>query len=83
MLEDLLGGECVVGTKQVQKALAAGMLQSVYIAEDVDSHLRAKLMADCERAGVAMVSVASMKQLGKACSIEVGAACAGLFKPRT
>lgn len=82
MLEDLLGGECVVGTKQVQKALSAGTLQRVYIAEDVDSHLRSRLAADCERAGVMVVSVASMNQLGKACSIEVGAACAGLFKPR-
>ncbi|MPN57235.1 Ribosome-associated protein L7Ae-like protein [bioreactor metagenome] len=82
MLEDLLSGECVVGTKQVQKALAAGTLQRVYIAEDVDPHIRARLAADCERAGVAVVSVVSMKHLGKACSIEVGAACAGLFKPR-
>lgn len=82
MLEDLVGGEFVVGTKQVQKALAADALQRVYIAEDADAHLRTKLLADCERAHVATVSVANMKQLGNACSIEVGAACAGLFKPR-
>ena len=78
MLEALSGGERVVGTKQVLKGIATGAFRCVYIAEDADSFLQEKITSACEKAGVQLITVPTMKALGEACRIDVGAACAAL-----
>ena len=78
MLEELSSGDRVVGTKQVLKGIAAGAFRCVYVAEDVDSFLQEKIASACEKAGILLIPVASMKVLGEACRIDVGAACAAL-----
>ena len=78
MLEELSGSERVVGTKQVLKGIANGEFRRVYIAEDADSFLQEKIAAASEKAGVELISVPTMKALGEACRIDVGAACAAL-----
>ena len=78
MMEDLRRPDRIVGTKQVLKAIACGSLKRVYIAKDVDAFLHSRLTEACEKAKVEYVWVESMKNLGTACGIDVGAACAGI-----
>lgn len=80
MPERLNTARKIIGTKQLKKALQAGCVAVAYVADDADPLLREPLAALCDAAGVPVVSVRSMKELGKLCQIHVGAACAGLLK---
>ena len=68
----------LIGTKQVLKALKAGRVAAVYVADDADPMLREPLVWQCR--DVEVIPVATMKELGKLCQIHVGAACAALLR---
>lgn len=70
----------VVGTKQVLRALKAGTAARAYVANDADTFLFQRIVTAAEAAGVAVVRVASMKELGVACGVEVSAAAAAVLK---
>jgi large subunit ribosomal protein L7A len=55
-------------------ALKAGQIRELIIAEDADRHILDELLLLAEEARVPIVKVDSMKKLGKACGIDVGAA---------
>lgn len=76
MLEDLKSDKKVVGVKQCQKALENGRVKTVFIADDADPKVVRGLIELSREKSVEIVAVESMKQLGKACAIEVGAAVA-------
>lgn len=66
----------IVGTKQTLKKLESGLISEVFIASDADQRVTAKVVQLCEKSGVRVNYVDSMKELGKACKIDVGAAVA-------
>ena len=70
----------VVGIKQVKKALREGRALEVILADDADPALTEPLEEACRASGVPTRRTASMKELGKACSISVGAACAAYVR---
>ena len=70
----------VVGIKQVKKALREGRALEVILADDADPALIEPLEEACREAGVPTKHAASMKELGRACSIAVGAACAAYVR---
>ncbi|MCQ2458728.1 MAG: ribosomal L7Ae/L30e/S12e/Gadd45 family protein [Clostridia bacterium] len=70
----------VTGVKQVTRALKAGKLTLVYVANDADTFLYQQIVRAAEEAGVPCVRVASMKELGIACGVDVSAAAAGILK---
>ena len=70
----------VVGTKQVLRAIKAGTLSRVYVANDSDTFLFQRIVRAAEAAGVPVTRVASMKELGRACGVDVSAAAAGIGK---
>ncbi len=74
------GGRCVVGTKQVIRALKAGELSKVYAATDADTFIYQQVVRAAEAAGIPCVRVPSMKELGMVCGVQVPAAAAGLLK---
>ena len=78
MLDRLSAGKRLVGTKQVLKGVASGSVQSVYVALDCDPRIRAQIEDACEKAQVPLYEAATMKALGAACHIDVGAACAAI-----
>ena len=80
MPERLTSNRKVIGTKQLLKALKGGRVRTAYVADDADPILREPLVEQCRSAGVELVTVATMKELGKLCGIHVGAACAGLLR---
>ena len=72
---------CVIGTRPVMRALEQRTLARAMLAQDADKALQDKLTAALEQAGVPFEWTASMKELGKQCGINVGAAVVGILKP--
>ena len=70
----------VVGLKQVLRALEAGELSAVYLAEDAEEHIRSRVTGRCSVCGVPVFPAGSMRALGSAAGIDVGAAVAGVLK---
>ncbi|MGO4890111.1 50S ribosomal protein L7ae-like protein [Anaerobacillus sp. MEB173] len=64
----------IVGTKQTIKALDDGIVQEVIIADDADHRIIHKVLVLAQTKGIPITKVDSMKKLGKACGIDVGAA---------
>ncbi|MDP9702586.1 large subunit ribosomal protein L7A [Paenibacillus polysaccharolyticus] len=69
-----------IGTKQTMRTVQTGMASEVYVAEDSDPQLTSKIIALCEQHNVKYTKVDTMKNLGKACGIGVGAAMAAVVK---
>lgn len=72
--------EIIVGTKQTLKALQKGEVSELIIAEDADAHVVNKVKILAAELGVPIETVDSMKKLGEACGIDVGAAAVAIKK---
>lgn len=72
--------EVVVGTKQTVRALKEGNVREVVIAEDADKAITDKIVGAAKEANVPVMKVDSMKKLGKACKIQVGAAAVAIIR---
>lgn len=70
----------VVGLKQTKKAVEAGKAELVFIARDADGHVVFPLEKLCEGKSVEVVYVNNMKELAKACHVEVPTAVATIVK---
>jgi large subunit ribosomal protein L7A len=80
MLSDLRNGEKLVGANQAKKAVKTGRARAVFIARDAETRVTAPILAQCRASGVAVEEADTMKALGEACGIEVGASVAALLK---
>ena len=72
--------QIIVGTKQTVRALKDGKVREVVIAEDADETIVRKVVEAANEARVPICKVDSMKKLGKACKIEVGAAAVAIIR---
>jgi large subunit ribosomal protein L7A len=78
-LESLRSAEHrAVGTNQTAKAIRRGRAQLVYVAADADRRVIEDVLAAARDAGLVVVEVVSMRDLGRACGIAVGAAAAAI-----
>jgi large subunit ribosomal protein L7A len=68
-----------IGTKQTAKALSKGIVKELIIAEDADPKLTAPVINKALEINIPIVYVDSIKKLGKACNIEVGAAAVAII----
>lgn len=66
----------VVGSKQVIKHAGASKIGKVFIAKDADEFLVDKLKQTCEKHEIQYDMSHTKQQIGSACNIEVGSACA-------
>ena len=80
MLDRLKNSEKVVGTRRLVRAILAGEIAEAYVAQDADLFIVRQVRQACNEAGVRMVEVDTMKQLGEACGVEVKTASAGIRK---
>lgn len=80
MLEILKSGNKAIGIKQTLKAVESNNARIVFIAQDADEKIVSNLKALCLSNAVELEYAESMKQLGKACGIEVGASAVCLLK---
>lgn len=67
-----------IGTKQTIRMVEFGKAAEVFVAKDADPRITLKIVNLCKKMGVKVTYADSMKQLGKACGIEVGAAMAAI-----
>lgn len=74
------GAAKVVGTKQVTRALKAGTVRRVYVANDADTFIFQQVIRAAEEAGVPCIRVATMKELGMVCGVEVATAAAAVLR---
>jgi large subunit ribosomal protein L7A len=63
----------IIGTKQTLKAMKNGEISEVVIADDADKHITERVSNLAEELEIPCQHVDSMKKLGIACGIEVGA----------
>lgn len=70
-----------VGTNQTAKAIGKGRAQVVYIAKNADRRVVDGVTAAAKGANLEIVEVDSMREIGRACGISVGAAAAAILKP--
>jgi large subunit ribosomal protein L7A len=76
VLDSLKNSNKAIGIKQSQKAVENKNAKVMFIAEDAEEKVTHRLKELCREHSVEIVYVDSMKTLGKACGIEVGAAAA-------
>ena len=80
MIAELSGSNKVVGAKQAKRALKDGRAVRLYVAMDADPRLLQPLVQEAVNRQVPVSQVSTMKELGAACGIAVGAAVAVLTK---
>lgn len=69
-----------IGTKETVRHVEAGQAVEVFVALDADAKLVYKITSLCQKKNVRLTRVDSMRDLGKACGIEVGAAMAAVIQ---
>ena len=80
LLDLLSKARKVIGVRQTTKAVQNGEAVQVFVACDAEARLVAPLRALCEASGVPLTEAESMRALGQACGIEVGAAVAAILR---
>ncbi|MDD2234424.1 MAG: ribosomal L7Ae/L30e/S12e/Gadd45 family protein [Desulfitobacteriaceae bacterium] len=68
-----------VGVKQTLRAIEKGSVKCIFIAEDAEAHVTRPIIELCRDQKVRIVRVPTMLELGKACSIQVGAAVGAIL----
>ena len=79
-LKTLKEARKVIGLKQVTKAVKRHSAEKVLLAGDADERVMEPLRELCREEGIEVLETESMKALGMACGIEVGAAAAAVLK---
>jgi large subunit ribosomal protein L7A len=69
-----------IGTNQTTKALEQATAKEVYVAKDAERRLVSNIEGLCKQKNTPLVWVESMRELGKACGIAVGAAAAAILE---
>ena len=70
----------IIGTKQTVKALQEGKVLELVVASDADPKVTAQAIREAKEQNVPVCYVDSMKRLGKACRIQVGAAAVAIIR---
>lgn len=68
----------IVGLKQTVKAIKNGTAKKVYIAQDSDEFIKESVLDACKDKSLQIIYVSSMKELGDACGIDIGASTAAI-----
>ena len=71
----------IVGSKQLKKALKAGRVAYVYLADNADPAITEPIAQMCRELHIQITWVRTMAELGHKCGIEVGAAAAAVVDP--
>ena len=79
-MDRIRSAEHVVGLKQSRKMIEAGKAEIVFIARDADMHIVFPVEKLCREKNAEVVYVNNMKELAKACHVEVPTAIAVIVK---
>ena len=70
----------IIGKKQTLKAIHRSEVIEVYYARDADEHLVQDVIHAAQEQNIPCIGVDSMRKLGNACGIEVGASTVALLQ---
>lgn len=70
-----------VGSNQTAKAIRHGRAQLVFVAVDADRRVVQDVLAAVHERDADVIEIGSMRDLGRACGIAVGAAAAAVLAP--
>jgi len=70
----------VVGKKQTINVIKEGKAERVFLAKDADKHIIDEIYRISQENDISIITVESKLKLGRACGIDVSAACAALLK---
>lgn len=76
----LEGKKLAVGAKAAKKALAAGRAEFLYLASDASESVVAPLRSSAAESGVPLDEEHTMRELGRAAGIEIGAGAVTVLK---
>ncbi|XJZ27432.1 50S ribosomal protein L7ae-like protein [Bacillota bacterium Lsc_1132] len=76
----LQANKVIIGTKQTVRALKDGKVQELVVAADADPKVTTKMIHQAQELSIPILYVDSMKKLGRACGIEVGAAVVAIIR---
>ncbi|MBQ2409766.1 ribosomal L7Ae/L30e/S12e/Gadd45 family protein [Anaerovibrio slackiae] len=79
-LERLKKAERVIGIKQVTKAINKNQALCVFIGTDADGRVIDPIRSLCNEKTIPVEAAYTMGELGRACSIEVGAAAVAILR---
>jgi large subunit ribosomal protein L7A len=68
------------GLKQTLKAISAGRAARVVLALDADEEIQNAVRDAASQSGIPLETAESMRELGKACGIQVNAAAAAVLR---
>lgn len=66
----------VVGIKQTLRAIDKNSVTRVFVARDAENRVLSPLLSRCEEQGIPVIWVDTMREIGRACGVDVGAAAA-------
>jgi len=75
-----LEGNKVIGVKQTVKSIKNNNVKTVYIAKDADDKLVQSVKVLVDENSLEVSYINTMKELGRLCGIDVGAATAAILK---
>jgi large subunit ribosomal protein L7A len=70
----------IIGLKQTLKAINGDRAVKVYLASDSDDYIKKSVIDACSQKNLEIVYVSTMKELGAACGIDIGASTAAVTK---
>lgn len=70
----------VIGLKQTLKAIQSGTAHRIYLASDCDDYIKKSVSEANAQKNLEIVYVNTMKELGEACGIDIGASTAAVIK---
>ena len=79
MRGELRSREKVTGVKQTRRAIRDGLARQVFLASDADPALTGPLREQCMEEGIPASAQYTMRELGQAAGIQVGAAVVALL----
>lgn len=79
MLSELRSGNKVVGAKQSRRAIREGLARQVFLACDAAPALTGPLLRLCRESRVPVCADRTMRELGQAAGIQVGASVVTLL----
>lgn len=80
MLKELEAKDKVIGVKQSRRAVRDGLALQVFLASDADPALTEPLAQQCREQEVPVSGQFTMRELGQAAGIQVGASVVTLLK---
>jgi len=79
LLSELRSANKVVGAKQSRRAVREGRAREVFLASDAAPGLTGPLLRLCRQAAVPVCTACTMRELGQAAGIQVGASVVTLL----